>query len=310
MDFAISSALEKFISDRPQRPQRKLFDGAAVQRVGQQHASVSVTAEGQHNTTSAPPLTSSAAIRGLSTNSQRTSTHAAVITTSPHHQKPPTRRRSPSPLKQPDVKLPDQLLNAEHSASSGQGCRHVLATSNGLPGSLGGVQGPAGQRGSNGSLHWLTPRGHDVSGVFKLLQRPTMRSVRHAAMMEEAHHDLLITLVCEGGTIAEDGKSLASEPLGLKWLHVLVSQHPRQGFLRIVKADRPVPLEIVGSHSYFQMQIPGTLVGDYVKLELAGDDPTRMMRIVLVAFSQASTVTIRQKAIMTSPSRREADDEP
>jgi hypothetical protein len=306
MDVAISSALEKFISDRPQpRPQRKLFDGAAVQR-----APVTQTMNPQSTSVqvNAAAVASSAAIRGSSRTSP--SSHLAIVAASPHHQQPPTRRRSPSPPKQPEVKLPEQVLSAEHSASSGQGCRHVLATLGGLPGG----HGPAGQKQhggvSSGALQWLTPRGHDISGVFKLLQRPSVRAVRHSTMVEEAHHDLLVTVVTEGGTISEDGKALVSEPLGLKWVYVYVSQHPRQGFLRVLKADRPVPSEVAGSHSYYRLLIPGTLVADYVKVELAADDPSRMVRIALIAFSQASTVTTRQRPI-ASPNRRdfEQDDE-
>lgn len=176
-----------------------------------------------------------------------------------------------------------------------------MATASGLPQSH---LGP-GRAGPTPGMQWLTPRGQDVSGVFKLLQRPTVRSVKHAAFTEESHQDLLVTLMTEGGNVAEDGRTLVADPLALLWVRVYASQHPRQGFVRLLKADRPTPSECVGSHAYFRMLIPGTLVSDYIKIEIAAD-PTRMMRIGLIAFSQAPSATTRQRA-HTAP-HQTADD--
>ena len=192
---------------------------------------------------------------------------------------------TPRPTKQPLGKqlssfLPS-LLPIEHVSSNGHGCRDVL------------VAEPSAKQLQDRAHTWTVPKGHDPLCVFRLLKHPSHRTVDHETFTEEIFDALGITIVSE-----------AEHCASLHGLTISTSNHPRKGFLKVVRTNVLQLQQREASYRSATILVPGNLLGEYIQIAFSLQDATAMSRVHLIlVHSNATDPTVKQipKPLVSSP---------
>lgn len=177
-----------------------------------------------------------------------------------------------TPTQVPRRPLPLPCLEVEHLASSGQGCRQVLLS--GVPRDDDVIW--------TSPKPWTTPKGVDSFVLIRVIQKPIVKTSDFGDYFEDIYQNATLTL----WTDQPDTK--------LKSLTIFSSHHPNQGFVKILRQSEIVFAETNGERSC-SAEIPGQLIGEYLRVEMVPKDLLKMTRLSLVALQPSGNSTTKKR---------------